>query len=461
MAIGTAITVAARLDRLPPSRYTRKLITLLSLGGWFEFYDLFFTAYVALGLFKSGIFKPTTQGLFDLEGFASFVAALFLGLFIGTLAFSWLSDRLGRRAIFTFALLWYSIGSLIMAFQDTPQGIDLWRLIASIGLGVEVVNVDTYVSELVPKEQRGPAFAYNQFVMFTAVPVVAFLSWQLVPLTVFGIDGWRWVVVIGSVGAFAIWWIRRKLPESPRWLEQHGRIAEAERIVAEMERQTQTETGRALPPPEIVAGETARKSGSWTEMWSRVYRGRTIMLVLYNLFQTVGYYGFSSWVPSLLISQGIGVTKSLAYTFIIAVAAPIGPLVGVVFADRFERKWQIAWAAIGIAVSGLLFAQQTSALGVIVCGVLITLCNNWMSFSFHAYQAELYPTRIRARAVGFVYSWSRFSAIFSGFVIAFFLGRYGTIGVFGFIAAAMVVVFVVIGGYGPAVTKRRLEAIAA
>ena len=88
MMTETPVTVAARLDRLPPSRHTRRLITLISLGGWFEFYDLFFTAYIAIGLFKAGIFKPTTQGLFDLQGFASFVAALFLGLFIGTLAFS-------------------------------------------------------------------------------------------------------------------------------------------------------------------------------------------------------------------------------------------------------------------------------------------------------------------------------------------------------------------------------------
>jgi len=104
--------------------------------------------------------------------------------------------------------------------------------------------------------------------------------------------------------------------------------------------------------------------------------------------------------------------------------------------------------------------QQTGAAGVIAFGLLITLCNNWMSFSFHAYQAELYPTRIRAQAVGFVYSWSRFSAIFSGFIIAFFLGNYGTVGVFGFIAGAMVMVFIVIGGFGPPVTRRRLEAIA-
>jgi MFS transporter, putative metabolite:H+ symporter len=457
----TGVTVAARLDRLPPSRHTHKLITLLSLGAWFEFYDLFFTAYVAIGLFKEGIFKPTTLGLFDLHGFASFIAAGFAGMFIGTLAFSWLSDRFGRRSIFTFALLWYSIGAFIMAFQNTSETIDLWRFIAAIGLGVELVNVDAYLSELVPKAQRGAAFAYNQCVMYTAVPVVAFLSWQLVPMTILGLAGWRWVVIIGSIGAFLIWRIRRNLPESPRWLAQHGRVADAEKIVAEMERHVRAETGRELPPPEIVAGEVEKKTGAWTEMWNSTYRGRTIMLLIFQLVQTVGYYGFMSWVPSLLISQGIGVTKSLTYTFIIAIAAPVGPLIGYFFADRFERKWQIAGAAIGIAAFGLLFAQQATAVGVIVCGLLVTLCANWFSFSFHAYQSELYPTRIRAQAVGFVYSWSRFSAIFSGFVIAFFLGNYGTQGVFGFIAGAMVIVFIVIGFFGPPVTKRRLEAIAA
>jgi MFS transporter, putative metabolite:H+ symporter len=460
MAADTTVTVAARLDRLPPSSYTRKLLILISLGGWFEFYDLFFTAYVAIGLFKAKIFTPTTQGLFDLNGFASFVAALFAGLFVGTIAFSWLSDRFGRRSIFTFALLWYSVGAFIMAFQDTPQSIDLWRFIASIGLGVELVNVDTYISELVPKGQRGPAFAFNQFIMFTAVPVVAFLSWQLVPITIWGLDGWRWVVIIGSLGALVIWWIRLSLPESPRWLDQHGHSAEADRIVAEMERHARAESGAELPPPEVISGEAERKTGAWMEMWNETYRARTIVLVIYNLFQTIGYYGFMTWVPTLLVSQGVQTTRSLAYSFIIAVAAPIGPLVGILFADRFERKWQIAWAAAGIGLFGVLFSQQTTDAGVIVLGLLITLCNNWMSFSFHAYQAELYPTRIRAQAVGFVYSWSRLSAIFSSFIIASLLGLYGTIGVFTFIAGAMAVVFVVIGGFGPPVTHRRLEAIA-
>ena len=323
-----AVTVAARLDRLPPSRHVRYLVTLLSLGGWFEFYDLFFTAYVAIGLFNEGIFKPTTKGLFDLHGFASFVAALFAGLFIGTLVFSWVSDRFGRRSILAFSLLWYSVGVAIMAFQRTPETIDLWRFIASIGLGVELVNVDAYLSELVPRTQRGPAFAYLYSIVFTAVPAVAFLAWRLVPLTVFGLEGWRIVVLIGSIGAVAIWWIRRNLPESPRWLAQHGRVAEAEKILDEMERRVVAETGRELPRPEVLAHEGESKPGAWSEIWNADYRGRTIMLVIFQLFQTIGYYGFSSWVPALLISQGVGATRSLAYTFVIAIAAPIGPLVG-------------------------------------------------------------------------------------------------------------------------------------
>jgi putative MFS transporter len=454
-------TIAARLDRLPKSRYIRRLIVLISLGGCFELYDLFFTAYIALGLFKSGIFTPTTKALFGLEGFASFVAALFAGLFVGTLVFSRMSDRFGRRSIFTFSLLWYSVCTLIMAFQSTAMAIDIWRFIASVGIGVELVNIDTYVSELVPRESRGRAFAFNQTIAFIAVPVVALIATLLVPITVLGYDGWRWVVGIGSIGAIFIWFIRLGLPESPRWLAQRGRLAEADAVMTEMEDKVRAETGRELPPPRVVAGETEEKRGAWIEMWQGVYFGRTIMMSAYNFLQTIGYYGFATWVPTLLIQQGITVTKSLEYTFIIAIANPFGPLLGQLFADRIERKWQVAGAAIAIAVLGLIFSQQTTAAGIILLGILITLANNVLSYSFHAYQAELYPTRIRAQAVGFVYSWSRFSAIFTGFIIAWVLRHYHVTGVFVFIAAAMILVFLIIAILGPRTNQLRLEEIAA
>ena len=282
------------------------------------------------------------------------------------------------------------------------------------------------------------------------------------PRTIFGLDGWRWVVIIGSIGALIIWWIRRGLPESPRWLAQHGRIAEAERIVEELERRSRAETGAELPAPQLVAGEAERKPGAWMEMWSPVYRGRTIMLVVFHLFQTIGYYGFSSWVVTLLSVAGHR-GDEIARLYVHHRHGRAGRAAG---RHLFRRplRAQMAGGLLRRSASprsACCSRSRQRPLGVIACGLLITLCGNWFSFSFHAYQAELYPTRIRAQAVGFVYSWSRFSAIFSGFLIAFFLGRYGTIGVFSFIAGAMVVVFIVISLFGPAVTRRRLEAIAA
>lgn len=453
-------TVAARLDRLPKSRYIRKLIILLSLGACFEFYDLFFSAYIAPAFYSSRIFTPTTKGFLGIDGFASFVAALFAGLFAGTLIFSPVSDRFGRRAIFSFSLLWYSVCTFVMALQSTAAAINLWRFLAGIGLGVEMITIGVYVSELAPKETRGEAFAFNQFLSFSAVPVAALVSAVLVPRRLLGLDGWRWVVIIGASGAIFVWFIRRAIPESPRWLEQRGRVEEADRIMDEIDRRVRSEAGSALPQPKLVEGDVYPASGSLKEVWNKTYRARTALLIIFHILQPIGYYGFASWIPTLLLAEGVNVTRSLQYTFVMALASPLGPLIGMAFADVFERKWQIAWSALSIAACGLLFARQNTAAGVILFGVLITLSSNWMSFSYHAYQSELYPTRIRARAVGFVYSWSRLSTVFSSFVIAFFLRNYGTIGVFTCIACSMLSVFLLIGGLGPRTTRRRLEEIA-
>jgi MFS transporter, putative metabolite:H+ symporter len=456
-----AALISARLDRLPTTRYIWKLVLLLSLGGCFEFYDLFLMTYIGTGLIRSGLFAGASVSFYGMTGLASFVAATFAGLFIGTLVFGFTADRFGRRAIFTFSLLWYTAGSIVMACQVTTHGILLWRLVAGIGIGVELVTIDTYIAELMPKEIRGRAFAVNQVVQFTAIPIVALVAWLLVPHRPLGIDGWRWVVLIGSVSAIFVWFIRRGIPESPRWLIARGHLREAEGVVAQMEARVRSESGAELPPISVNAIAAAPVSGpvSFVRIFQPPYLGRTLMLTVFQLAQTIGYYGFSSWVPTLLIAAGIRTTASLEYSFVIAIFAPVGPLLIQGIADRFERKWQIVWSATCIGGFGLLFARQHEPAWLIVLGVLLTCSNNWMSVAFHAYQAELFPTRVRAQAVGFVYSWSRFSAIFTSLMIGFFLSNFGVRGVFAFIAAAMLTVVLAIGIFGPRTRGLALESI--
>ncbi|WP_133645949.1 MFS transporter [Paraburkholderia flava] len=450
-------TISARLDRLPATRSIWTLVVLLSLGFFFELYDLLYTGYVAPGLVKSGLLTSTTQGLFGTTGVASFIAALFAGLFIGTIACGFLADRFGRRAIFTYSLLWYTVANVVMAFQETATGLNFWRFVAGIGIGVELVTIGTYISELVPKHIRGRAFACEQAVGFTAVPVVAFLAYLLVPRTLFGLDGWRWVVLIGAHGALFVWWIRRQLPESPRWLAQQGRLDEADRVMRMLEAKAEAESGRPLPPPAAATPVVAQ--GRFSDMWVPPYRSRTLMLVIFNVFQTVGFYGFANWVPTLLIKQGITVTTSLMYSTLIALAAPVGPLIGLWIADRLERRTVIVAMAAANIVCGLWFSQVADAVLLVTLGIGLTLANNIMSYSFHAYQSELFPTSIRARAVGFVYSWSRFSAIFTAFLIAWVLRLFGAVGVFVFIAGAMAVVMLAIGLLGPRTRGIALEDI--
>jgi putative MFS transporter len=233
-----------------------------------------------------------------------------------------------------------------------------------------------------------------------------------------------------------------------------------------LEAQVARELGHPLPgvdhADEARAAEADASEATTTgfsEIFRPPYRSRTIMLAVFNFFQSIGYYGFGNWVPALIEARGIKLTESLQYSFLIAIVFPLSPLTFSLFADHVERKWQIVIAACGTAVFGLLFARQSAAALIITFGLLITFSNNLLSYSFHAYQAELFPTRMRARAVGFVYSFSRISTVLSSFLISFFLVRFGTAGVFAFIAAAMAIVVCAIAVFGPRTRGLALEEI--
>src|ERR1700678_2865263 len=468
-AATSATDIAARLDRLPSSRAIWTIVMLISLGCVFEFYDLFFTAYVAPGMTESGLFTQESLGIFAslqairVAGFGTFVLSTFAGLWFGVVALGHTADRFGRKTVFTWSLVWYCSCTAIMAFQRSGLWLNIWRLIAGVGFGVQLVTVDTYIAELMPRTLRGRAFSVNQFVSFCIVPVVALLAWLIVPLKPLGFDGWRWVVLLGSAGAVVVWGLRAGIPESPRWLAGRNRGEEADAIVRDIEARVAAEHGGTLPPPlpmpPAAAAAAAEQSGQATlaDIFSVKYRGRTIMLSIFNAAQVIGFYGFNSWVPPLLIARGVNITHGLEYAFIIAISQPFGPLLGSYFADKIERKYQIIAGLAGMGLLMAAFAVATSAVALILLGIAFTLSANVMSFAYHGYQAELFPTRIRSRAVGFVYSWSRIAAALSGLIVGTLLATGGVPAVAVFIGGAMVVGIGLIGIFGPLTNGFALE----
>lgn len=456
-------TLAGRIDALPSSAGLWRFITLLALGGFFELYDLFETGYISSGLVAAGVFHTGSAGVFGIADQAAFASATFLGLFVGASLLAPYADRFGRRLTFMCALAWYGAFSLLMAFQQSAEMIILFRFLVGIGLGVELVTIDTYLSEWVPAHLRSRAFAFSFFIQFLSVPTVALMSWWLVPQNILSLEGWRWVVIAGAVCSLVIWLIRKNLPESARWLAQQGRHQEAHQVLSAMEKRC----GIASPLPPVVGegrdgGQFAPeqpKQGRFSEIWAPAYRKRTLMLVVMNFFQAIGFFGFGNWLPALLSGKGATVTHSLLYAFFITLAYPLGSLICSRYADKLENKWQIVFSSLMTVVFGTLFAFMTNPVLMIICGFLITYSNAWLTFSYHAYQTEIFPTHIRARAVGFCYSFSRLSTVFSSILIGFILQYAGSEGVIAFIVLSMLIVMLSVGIYGPKTRGMDLENI--
>jgi putative MFS transporter len=458
MDIGQTGSIAARLDRLPPSRYFVRLVAFIAIGGWFEFYEFAMPGGISLGLTRS-IFTASAAGLMAWNSFASFLASFFLGMFVGAFLFTWVSDRFGRRATFTWSMLLYSVAIFLTALQDSAVVIDVLRFIAGFGISVQLINNDSFISEITPRRWRGRYMAFSILIVLTSGPIALLLSWLLVPHTILGLTGWRWVVIAGALGGVIVWVIRGNIPESPRWLQAHGRHTEADAVMRQMEARVRAELGRELPPPDYEHAEPVQARGAWIEMFGPRYLRRTIMLSLFQFCQTIAAFGFITWVPIMLVRQGFAIAHSLEFTTVMTLLAPVGASLGLFFAERIERKWQLVGTAIGVGVFGLLFSQVRSDGLILLCGGLVSLCVNWLVSIFHPYAAELFPTRIRAQAVGFTFSWSRISSILVGYAVTFLLSAYGTAGVFTMIAVAMAAIVLSVGILGPRSNRQSLEAL--
>ncbi|MFE4679149.1 MFS transporter [Streptomyces sp. NPDC056723] len=470
---GSPSSVSRRLEVLRPGPWHRRLTAIVGVGAFFDLYEVFLGGVLAAALAEPWHLSHTQKSWI--------IAAGFLGMFVGANVMSLLADRFGRRQMFLVNLGMYSAFSLLCAAAPDVNWLVAARFLAGLGLGAELVLVDTYLSELLPTAVRGRYIAWAYTVGFLGVPLAALLGARLVAEhEIAGVSGWRWLLVAGALGAFCIQWMRRALPESPRWLEARGRRAEAEAVVARIETLNEPGTAGARQVPAQRKAEaqahaeskckSESDSKSETEtvptvrvplrrMFQPPYRRRTVMWWIFQVLQTVGYYGFGSLAPVVLAAKGHSTTASLGYAALSFCGYPLGSALSIPLIERFERRTLIIVAALGQAFFGLLFGFADAAWLIVGSGFLLTVCSNVFSNAFHVYQAEIFPTNLRSSAIGIAYSLSRLVSVILPFIALSVLDDLGATAVFAGSAVLMVLLCLNVGLLGPKTKGLALDAI--
>lgn len=446
----TRVFVAARMDRLPVTRLHVAATAVIGLGLFFDAYENFLAATISAVLTKKfALGADTLKWL---------LASAFIGQFLGALAMGRLADRLGRRAAFMINLVLYSGFSLLGAFSPTAWWLVVTRFFAGIGIGAEYALGDSYLSDILPKDQRGRFISWAYTLSFLGVPAVGFLARWLTPLQPLGVEGWRWLFVIGSVGALVVCAVRRGLPESPRWLEAQGRHAEADAITTRFEEQAVAEGHRLAEPDATLRPPSARQM-SIASLLRPPYARRSVMLWLLSALEVFGYYGFGTLAPLVLAAGGYGITKSLLFLSLTYLGYPLGSVLAVPIVERIERKWLVIGSAAAMAGFGMWFGLAGSSTQAVTAGFLYTVGSNLFSNAYHVYLADSYPSAIRGTAAGAAYSLSKLVTAFLPFLLLPVLENHGSGTVFGVVATAMVLLMVNVAVLGHRSTGRSADAV--
>jgi MFS transporter, putative metabolite:H+ symporter len=429
------VSAAARLDRLPITSFHRRMMWLLGFVFFFELADLNTFSFAAPAIRSEWHLSISTIGFIT--------SATFVGMFIGSTTGGWFSDRVGRKRALIFTTIWYAAFSLLNAFVGGPITLFLARLLTGLGLSAMTVVGITYVSEMFPAKQRGAYQGWILMIALFGIPATAYVARFCVPVAAWG---WRLVFMWGSLGILFPLFASR-LEESPRWYENHSRPDEADAVLDRIEKSAENEIGFLSPTPASM--QKVSRNVGYSELVAPAYLPYTVMLVFTWICQTLGFYGFSSWGPTLLAEHGFSIVQSLAWSSAIWLGAKSGGVVAALISDRWERKWLIPVVALLSAFCALMYGLTFQTITIIIFGFLVAMSHHIHSALLFAYTPECYPTEIRNSGAGLVYGVGRLANVFGPLFVALLFTRYGYTSVFVYIATCWVLVAVTVGGFGP------------
>jgi len=435
------LTAAERLDRLTVSSFHRRAALLLSYVFFFELGDLNSFAYAAPAL--------RLHWQLSLETIATITSASFVGMFIGATSAGALSDHIGRRRALIVTTMWYSTMSLLNACAWDVPSLFAARLLTGMGLSGMTVVAMTYIGEVFPSRVRGTFQARILMFGLIGIPATAYVARLAVPAADWG---WRVIFIWGALAIFFPL-VARKLEESPRWLEHRGRHDETEVVLARIER----EGGEAaLPASPALPAPPATSSIGITGLITSGAGPRALLLIAVWFCQTLGFYGFNAWVPTLLAEQGIPIARTLSQSLAISIGVIPGAFVASLIADRWERKYLIALVAVLVGTFGMIYGLSFSTWIIVTFGFLVAMGQQVFAPMLYAYTAECFPTNARNTGAGLSYGIGRLGNAVGPLIVAFLYATYGYRSVFAYIAVCWVLVALLVMAFGPRMNARTL-----
>jgi MFS transporter, putative metabolite:H+ symporter len=447
-----AVSAGARLDRLPVSAFHRRVFSLVAIGMFFDGFDIYIAGTVLGTTLHSG-FSTMGQN-------AAFVSMTFVGMMLGSFCTGFLGDRFGRRFTYQANLALFGLASLAAAAAPNMTVLIGLRFLMGVGLGAENVVGYATLTEFAPAASRGRWLGLLAVVVVTGLPVAVLISTVMIPAF-----GWRSMFVLGGIGALVVWYIRKALPESPRWLEAVGRNAEAEALLQRIEAAASrpgTPPPVAAPPPVAPLAPVAQPrpppSRALSTLFAPPLASRLVLGCIALIVINTLIYGFITWLPSFFVKQGLSIATSFNFTLIMSLGAPAGAAIGALTADAWGRKPTLIGAASVAIGFGAIYPFVTDPVLLPLVGIALTVpIYVLVALLFAIYIPELFPTEVRLRAAGICNTFGRGATIVTPFLVVRLFTDYGVVGVLAMMIGLLLVLILAVAGLGIEPSRRSLE----
>ncbi|AKJ67726.1 MFS transporter [Pandoraea thiooxydans] len=418
-----SVNAGPRLDRLPISRFHWKILGLISGGALLDAFDIYLAGGVIAAMVK--------HGFATLQSGAAFISATFFGMLVGSALAGYIGDRFGRRYSYQANLAIFGIASLLACFAPNIQTVIALRFVMGLGLGAELVVAAGTLCEFVPPAYRGRWISLMGLIINSGLLLATSVGYLVIPNL-----GWRWMFALAGGGALVIWIMRKRMPESPRWLESVGRLDEAEATLAAIETEVEKRHG-PLPAAAATQPVMALKVPV-SVLFTRPVIGRTLVAALTCVAVNMAVYGFVAWLPTFFVKQGLTVVQSLGFTTLMAFGAPGGALVGYLLGDKIGRKKGLIVFSLASIVLGYIYPQMRDPAAISIIGFcLVTSIFTIVTLGLFGYIPELFPTAYRLRGTGFAGVCGRAASMSTPYLAVYLFQRFGLTGVLSMVIGVL------------------------